>query len=142
MNFRFGSPAERERFEGGPATASAEPPPPPSAPQSELHELVSTQRVAGGCQPVSARVDDAESERWRAVEQQAMLRARKAEGASQRVAELTRWRETGQRAAAKDRDQRIRNMNGMPAAKGKIHRVDPDFGSTLTAFNRDSQSNC
>jgi hypothetical protein len=27
-------------------------------------------------------------------------------------------------------------------AKGKIHRVDPDFGSTLTVSNRDSQSNC
>ena len=26
--------------------------------------------------------------------------------------------------------------------KGKIHRVDPDFGSTLTVCNRDSQSNC
>jgi hypothetical protein len=26
--------------------------------------------------------------------------------------------------------------------KGKIHRVDPDFGSTLTVSNRDSQSNC
>jgi hypothetical protein len=26
--------------------------------------------------------------------------------------------------------------------EGKIHRVDPDFGSTLTASNRDSQSNC
>jgi hypothetical protein len=26
--------------------------------------------------------------------------------------------------------------------QGKIHRVDPDFGSTLTASNRDSQSNC
>jgi hypothetical protein len=25
--------------------------------------------------------------------------------------------------------------------KGKIHRVDPDFGSTLTVSNRDSQSN-
>ena len=27
-------------------------------------------------------------------------------------------------------------------AQGKIHRVDPDFGSTLTVFNRDSHSNC
>jgi hypothetical protein len=27
-------------------------------------------------------------------------------------------------------------------AEGKIHRVDPDFGSTLTVSNRDSQSNC
>ena len=26
--------------------------------------------------------------------------------------------------------------------EGKIHRVDPDFASTLTASNRDSQSNC
>ena len=26
--------------------------------------------------------------------------------------------------------------------KGKIHRVDPDFGSSLTVSNRDSQSNC
>jgi hypothetical protein len=26
--------------------------------------------------------------------------------------------------------------------EGKIHRVDPDFGSTLTASNRDYQSNC
>ena len=26
--------------------------------------------------------------------------------------------------------------------EGKIHRVDPDFGSTLTVSNRDSQSNC
>jgi hypothetical protein len=26
--------------------------------------------------------------------------------------------------------------------EGEIHRVDPDFGSTLTASNRDSQSNC
>jgi hypothetical protein len=26
--------------------------------------------------------------------------------------------------------------------EGKIHRVDPDFGSTLTAANRDSRSNC
>jgi hypothetical protein len=26
--------------------------------------------------------------------------------------------------------------------KGKIHRVDPDFGSTLTVCNRDSQSKC
>ena len=26
--------------------------------------------------------------------------------------------------------------------KGKIHRVDPDFGSTSAASNRDSQSNC
>ena len=26
--------------------------------------------------------------------------------------------------------------------KGKIHRVEPDFGSTFTASNRDSQSNC
>jgi hypothetical protein len=27
-------------------------------------------------------------------------------------------------------------------AEGKIHRVDPDFGPTLTVCNRDSQSNC
>jgi hypothetical protein len=27
-------------------------------------------------------------------------------------------------------------------SEGKIHRVDPDFGSTLTASNRDFQSNC
>jgi hypothetical protein len=27
-------------------------------------------------------------------------------------------------------------------AKGKIHRVDPEFGSTFTVSNRDSQSNC
>jgi hypothetical protein len=27
-------------------------------------------------------------------------------------------------------------------AEGEIHRVDPDFGSTFTASNRDSQSNC
>jgi hypothetical protein len=26
--------------------------------------------------------------------------------------------------------------------QGKFHRVDPDFGSTLTASNRTSQSNC
>ena len=26
--------------------------------------------------------------------------------------------------------------------EGKIHRVDPDFGSTLTVSNRDFQSNC
>jgi hypothetical protein len=26
--------------------------------------------------------------------------------------------------------------------EGKTHRADPDFGSTLTASNRDSQSNC
>jgi hypothetical protein len=26
--------------------------------------------------------------------------------------------------------------------EGKIHRVDPDFGSTLTVSSRDSQSNC
>ena len=26
-------------------------------------------------------------------------------------------------------------------AGGRIHRVDPDFGSALTVFNRDSQSN-
>jgi hypothetical protein len=26
--------------------------------------------------------------------------------------------------------------------EGKIHRVDPDFGSTLPASNRVSQSNC
>ena len=26
--------------------------------------------------------------------------------------------------------------------KGRIHRVDPDFGSTLTVSNKDSQSNC
>jgi hypothetical protein len=26
--------------------------------------------------------------------------------------------------------------------QAKIHRVDPEFGSTLTASNRDSQSNC
>jgi hypothetical protein len=28
------------------------------------------------------------------------------------------------------------------APQGEIHRVDPDFGSTLTAANRDSQSSC
>ena len=28
------------------------------------------------------------------------------------------------------------------ATKGKIHRVDPEFGSTLTVSNRDFQSNC
>jgi hypothetical protein len=28
------------------------------------------------------------------------------------------------------------------APKGKIHRVDPDCGPTLTVSNRDSQSNC
>jgi hypothetical protein len=27
-------------------------------------------------------------------------------------------------------------------SEGKIHRVDPDFGSTLTVSNRDSHSNC
>ena len=30
----------------------------------------------------------------------------------------------------------------LTAAKGKIHRVDPDFGPTLTVSNRNSQSNC
>jgi hypothetical protein len=29
-----------------------------------------------------------------------------------------------------------------PGREGEIHRVDPDFGPTLTASNRDSQSNC
>jgi hypothetical protein len=28
------------------------------------------------------------------------------------------------------------------ATQVKIHRVDPDFGSTLTVSSRDSQSNC
>ena len=27
-------------------------------------------------------------------------------------------------------------------AEGEIHRVDPDFGSSLTVSNRDSHSNC
>ena len=31
---------------------------------------------------------------------------------------------------------------GSGEAEGKIHRVDPDFGSTLTVSNRDFQSNC
>jgi hypothetical protein len=31
---------------------------------------------------------------------------------------------------------------GRPEGKGKIHRVDPDFGSTLTVSNRDPHSNC
>jgi hypothetical protein len=30
----------------------------------------------------------------------------------------------------------------MAAHEGKIHRVDPDFGSTLTVSNRDYQSKC
>jgi hypothetical protein len=29
-----------------------------------------------------------------------------------------------------------------PDSEGKIHRVDPHFGSTLTASSMDSQSNC
>jgi hypothetical protein len=35
---------------------------------------------------------------------------------------------------------RVGSAHGRP--KGNIHRVDPDFGSTFTASNRDSQSNC
>jgi hypothetical protein len=31
---------------------------------------------------------------------------------------------------------------GPAAPGGKIHRVDPDFGSTLKVSNRDYQSNC
>ena len=31
---------------------------------------------------------------------------------------------------------------GGASLEGKIHRVDPDCGSTLTVFNSDSQSNC
>jgi hypothetical protein len=31
---------------------------------------------------------------------------------------------------------------GILQEEGKIHRVDPDFGPTLTASNRDKQSNC
>ena len=33
-------------------------------------------------------------------------------------------------------------LESVPEFEGKIHRVDPAFGSTLTASNRDSQSNC
>ena len=45
-----------------------------------------------------------------------------------------------------DRSTRAAGENAGGAAlaepEGKIHRVDPDFGSTLAASNRDSQSNC
>ena len=41
----------------------------------------------------------------------------------------------------------VRLLPNVPSAwslalQGKIHRVDPDFGSTLTFANRDSQPNC
>jgi hypothetical protein len=35
-----------------------------------------------------------------------------------------------------------KNRNPNAGTEGKIHRVDPGFGSTLTASNRVSQSNC
>jgi hypothetical protein len=38
--------------------------------------------------------------------------------------------------------KRIPVVDEIGGEEGKIHRVDPDFGSTLTASNRDSQSNC
>jgi hypothetical protein len=38
--------------------------------------------------------------------------------------------------------QRRLDTSLLSLANGKIHRVDPDFGSTLTVSNRDSQSNC
>jgi hypothetical protein len=42
------------------------------------------------------------------------------------------------------RERRLTPIAVSPFAEpdGKVHRVDPDFGSTLTVTNRDSQSNC
>jgi hypothetical protein len=39
-------------------------------------------------------------------------------------------------------DQPAAHPGGAARMEGKIHRVDPDFGSTLTASNGNSQSNC
>ena len=52
-----------------------------------------------------------------------------------------RGREAAGGAAA---DGRRSGEQVAPAAlpQGTIHRVDPDFGSTLTVSNRDSHSNC
>jgi hypothetical protein len=36
----------------------------------------------------------------------------------------------------------LENPRAQQRLKGEIHRVDPDFGSTLTASHRDSQPNC
>jgi hypothetical protein len=37
---------------------------------------------------------------------------------------------------------RARCAAGPAGRQSKIHRVDPDFGSTLAVSNRDSQPNC
>jgi hypothetical protein len=42
---------------------------------------------------------------------------------------------------ARPRARGDRGAGAPPHQEGKIHRVDPDFGSTLTATNRDSLSN-
>ena len=36
----------------------------------------------------------------------------------------------------------VATVGGLTASEGKIHRVDPDFGSTLIDSNRDYQSSC
>jgi hypothetical protein len=40
------------------------------------------------------------------------------------------------------RSDLLAERHNTASLKGKIHRVDPDFGSTLTVSSRDSQSNC
>jgi hypothetical protein len=60
------------------------------------------------------------------------------------------WREEDEAAAGEDEaaaawreeEEALLALSATVEPKGKIHRVDPDFGSALTVSNRDSQSNC
>jgi hypothetical protein len=64
-------------------------------------------------------------EEQRRMQQSELLEARSELAASRRQPDVGQWQ------AVSDWD-----------TEGKIYRVDPDFGSTLTVSNRDYQSNC
>jgi hypothetical protein len=55
---------------------------------------------------------------------------------------LRGWLDPANFDAAGVQKQRLSELTAALRPEGKIHRVDLDFGSTLTVCNRDSQSNC
>jgi hypothetical protein len=63
----------------------------------------------------------------------------KAEGRAERATAARRRRPAGARGLRLARGSRPWAAG---THEGKIHRVDPDSGSTLTVSNRDSQSDC
>ena len=96
--------------------------------EAQLAKLAVYKAVHGGCSVPRGWAEDPRLATW--VDNQRQLKRR-----------LDRGEVSGGMTAA--RAAKLEALGFVwVGSKGKVHRVDPDFASTLTVSSRDSQSNC